>query len=74
MKVIRYVSEENDKLYDVDTIRKVLKTSKTKVQRELKRHGFSMLFTKYENRFLYPEEILFSLMENRLIEKLEKEL
>jgi len=71
MKVIGYVSEENDKLYDVDTMRRLLGTSRSKVQREIKRSKITK-YVKYKNQHLYSEKTLFTLMEKLLFEKLEK--
>jgi hypothetical protein len=72
MKVIGFVSEENKKFYDVNTMMKILGVSKTKIQREIKRNNF-LEFLKYKNQHLYPERTLFHLMEIVLIEKLENE-
>ena len=72
VKVIEYLSEENDKLYDVDTMRNILGTSRSKIHREIKRNGISM-YMKYKNQFLYSEICLFTIMEKMLFEKLEKE-
>lgn len=73
MRVIGYVSEENDKLYDVETMRKILGTSRSKVQREIKRNKISD-FIKYKNQYLYSEKTLFTIMEKLLIDKLTKEI
>lgn len=72
MRVIGFVTEENNKLYDVDTMRKILGVSRSKVQREIRRNHFTQE-TKYKNQHLYSEKTLFSLMEKILIEKIEKE-
>lgn len=72
MKIISYISEEDDKLYDVDTMRNILKTSKSKVQREIKRNRLSES-TKYKNKFLYSEITLFTIMEKMLYEKLKRD-
>jgi len=72
MKIISYISEEDDKLYDVDTMKNILKTSKSKVQREIKRNKLSE-FTKYKNKFLYSESTLFTIMEKMLYEKLKRD-
>jgi hypothetical protein len=73
MRVIGYVSEENDKLYDVETMRRILGTSRSKVQREIKRNKISD-FIKYKNQYLYSEKTLFTIMEKLLIDKLTKEI
>jgi hypothetical protein len=72
MKIIGYLTDENDKFYDVETIRKLAGTSRQKIHRELrKRDDLSHL--KYKNQYLYSEKILFSVLESILIEKLENE-
>ena len=71
MKVIGYISEENDKLYDVETMRKILGTSRSKVQREIKKNKISD-YTKYKNQHLYSEKTLFTIMEKLLIDKFKK--
>ena len=68
--MIIHFTQENKNLYDVETIKKILNVSKSKVQRELKKQNPEI--TKYKNLFLYPENTLFELMEIILIEKLEK--
>lgn len=69
MRIISFVTEENKRLYDVESMRRILGVSRSKVQRELKRNNFLNLI-KYNNRHLYSERILFSLMEVIIIEKL----
>ncbi len=68
--MIIYFTKENKNLYDVETIKRILNVSKSKVQRELKKQQTEII--KYKNLFLYPENTLFELMEIILIEKLEK--
>lgn len=68
--IIHFITE-NKKLYDVETITRILKVSKSKVQRELKKQQPEII--KYKNLFLYPETTLFELMEIILIEKLNKQ-
>lgn len=58
------------KLYDIETMKQILKVPKSKIQRELKRIDGEIII--YKNLFLYPEKTLFNLMEIILIEKLEK--
>ncbi len=62
--------KENKKLYDVQTMIKLLNINKSKIQRELK--SIDGEIVKYKNLHLYPEKTLFNLMERILIEKLEK--
>lgn len=73
MKIIGYVSEENDKLYDVETMKKILGTSRSKVQREIKKSKISD-YTKYKNQYLYSEKTLFTIMEKLLIDKFKKKI
>lgn len=73
MQVIGYISEKNDKLYDVKTMMKIIGTSKSKIQREIKRNGI-IEDMRYKNQFLYSEITLFTIMEKLLSEKLYKEI
>ena len=50
MKIVGYLSEENDKLYDVDTIRKLAGTTRSKIHRELKKNKDSG-HIKYKNQY-----------------------
>jgi hypothetical protein len=58
------------KLYDIQSMIKILNINKSKIQRELKLIDGEIV--KYKNLHLHPEKTLFSLMEKILIEKLEK--
>jgi hypothetical protein len=71
VKVIGYLSEENDKLYDISSMREIVGTSRSKIQRELKRNKLSETLV-YNNKNLYGEKVLFTIMEKVLIEKFEK--
>ena len=66
--MIIHFTKEDKNLYDVETIKRILNVSKSKVQRELKKQQTEII--KYKNLFLYPETTLFELMEIVLIEKL----
>ena len=68
--MIIHFTKENKNLYDVETIKRILNVSKSKVQRELKKQQTEII--KYKNLFLYPETTLFELIEIVLIEKLHK--
>ncbi len=61
--------ENNQRMYDIETIKDFLKISRSKVQRELKKIDGEVF--KYKNLFLYEEKMVFNLMENLLIEKLK---
>ena len=60
----------NKKLYDIQSMIKILNINKSKIQRELK--SIDGEIVKYKNLHLYPENTLFNLMEIIFIEKLEK--
>ena len=62
--------KENKKLYDIQTMIKLLNINKSKIQRELK--SIDGEIVKYKNLHLYPEKTLLNLMEIIFIEKLEK--
>jgi hypothetical protein len=72
VKVIGYISEENDRLFDISTMREIIGTSRSKIQREIKRNQLSEKLI-YNNKNLYSESVLFTIMEHILIEKLDKE-
>jgi hypothetical protein len=71
MRVIGFLTEENDKLYDFNSIKNILKVSKTKLYRDLKKIEDNE-FVRYKNQFLYKEKTLLLLMEKTLIERLDK--
>lgn len=73
MKVLSFVNEKDNRYYDIETMKRILGVSRSKVQREIKRHNFSNDLS-YKNLYLYSQEKLFSLMETILIEKLEFEM
>jgi hypothetical protein len=60
--------ENNNRMYDIETIKEIVNVSRSKIQRELKKLDGKVL--KYKNLFLYEERILFNLMEIILIEKI----
>jgi hypothetical protein len=68
--MVEFIIKDNRKLYDIETMKQILKVPKSKIQRELKRIDGEIII--YKNLFLYPEKTLFNLMEIILIEKLEK--
>lgn len=71
MKVVGFLTEENDKLYDFNSIKNILRVSKSKLYRDLKRIEDND-FVKYKNQFLYKEKTLLLLMEKTLIDRLDK--
>ena len=71
MKVVGFLTEENDKLYDFKSIKNILKVSKTKLYRDLKKIEDNV-FVSYKNLFLYKEKTILLLMEKTLIERLDK--
>lgn len=72
VKVIGYISEENDRLFDISSMREIIGTSRSKIQRELKKNKLYQNMI-YNNKNLYSENVLFTIMEKILIEKLEKD-
>jgi hypothetical protein len=68
--MIIHFTRDNENFYDVESIKKLLNISRSKVQRELKKQQTEII--KYKNLFLYPETTLFELIEIVLIEKLHK--
>jgi len=60
--------ENNNRMYDIQTIKEIVNVSRSKIQRELKKLDGKVL--KYKNLFLYEERMLFNLMEIILIEKI----
>jgi hypothetical protein len=71
MKIVGYLTEENDKLYDFNTIRQIVGSTKSKLHRDLQKLDW-VEFVKYKNQFLYSEKTLFEIMERLLFEKLDK--
>jgi len=68
---IYYVDEKENKLFDFQTLQKVLNMNKSKLYRsigELK--GVEVV--RYKNQFLYYENTLFMLMREKLIERIER--
>ena len=60
MKIVGYLSEENDKLYDFDTLRRLVGSSKSKLHRDLHKLEHRQ-FVKYKNQFLYTEKTMFEI-------------
>ncbi len=71
MKIISYLTEEENKLYDFNTIRKILNISRSKLHRDIKKNN--VVGTKYKNQLLYSEHILFIMMEYNLIDRLNND-
>jgi hypothetical protein len=71
MKIVGYITEENDKLYDFNTIRQIVGTTKSKLHRDLHKLDW-VEFVKYKNQYLYSEKTLFEIMERLLFERLDK--
>lgn len=67
--MIKFI-KDNKTFYDVETIKQILKVSKSKVQREIKKQQPEIV--KYKNLHLYNEMTVFQLMEIILVEKLNK--
>ena len=62
---------QGKKMYDIETIQDILKVSRSKIHRELKKSNVE--YIQYKNLFLYSELILFQLMEIILLEKINKQ-
>lgn len=62
---------QGKKMYDIETIRDILKVSRSKIHRELKKNNVE--YVQYKNLFLYSELSLFKLMEIILIEKINRQ-
>ena len=74
MKILNYITEENKRFYDFDTMMKLIGTNKSKLQREIKKNGILKgECIKYKNQYLYPENSFFYLLEGFLTERLKKE-
>ncbi|GIQ57962.1 hypothetical protein Flavo103_10980 [Flavobacterium collinsii] len=69
--MIRFIKDDKT-LYDIETIKQILRVPRSKVQREIKKQQTEII--KYKNLHLYPEETVFELMEIILIEKLNKSI
>ncbi len=69
--MINFITKNDKILYDISTIKRILKLPKSKIQRELKKQDCEIV--KYKNLFLYPEKTLYNLMEIIIIEKLNKQ-
>jgi len=67
--MIKFI-KDNKTLYDVETIKQILKVSRSKIQREIKKQQPEII--KYKNLHLYNETTVFELMEIILAEKLSK--
>jgi hypothetical protein len=71
MKIVGYLTEENDKLYDFNTLQRITGTTKSKLHRGL--HKLNVReFVKYKNQFLYSEKTLYQVLERLLFERLDK--
>jgi IS30 family transposase len=71
MKIIGYITEEESKYYDFEMIRGILNVSRSKLYREIKRNNIQS--RKYKNQHLYSEISLFTLLEYKLIDELNRE-
>lgn len=68
--IIGYITDKNKILYDFDTMRRILRTSRSSLHRHIKKNNISG--TKYKNQFLYSQDTLFNMMEYILLEKLNE--
>ncbi|KAF2508377.1 hypothetical protein EYY60_14700 [Flavobacterium zhairuonense] len=67
--MIKFIKDDKT-LYDIETIKQILKVSKSKIQREIKKQKPEII--RYKNLHLYNETTVFELMEIILTEKLNK--
>ena len=68
MAIIGYITEEQERLYDFDTMRKILNKSRSKLHRDMKKNNVEG--KRYKNQYLYSEQSLFMMMETYLIERI----
>ncbi len=73
MKITGYLTENNDRLYDFETMRRILRTNKSKLYRVINKHRIKEE-TMFKNKKLYKESSLFTLMEYFLYERLQKQI
>ena len=55
MRIIEYVTNENEILYDFNTIKNILGVNKSKLQREMNKIE-GREYVKYKNQFLFKEK------------------
>ena len=68
---IYYMDEQENRMFDFQTLQKVLNMNKSKLYRALGGlNGVEVI--KYKNQFLYDEKTLFMLMREKLIERIER--
>lgn len=70
MNIIRYQTEDANNLYDFETMRRLLKKSRSKLHREIIKNNIKGV--RYKNQYLYSEQTLFVFMEDELINRLDK--
>ena len=71
MKIVKYIIERNNRLYDMNTMKSILGVNKSKLQRDLKKIPEKQII-KYKNQYLFGERTLLILIENLLFERLDK--
>lgn len=69
--MIKFITKNDNILYDIETMKRILKVPKSKIQRELKKQDCEIV--KYKNLHLFPVSCLYNLMEIIIIEKLNKQ-
>ena len=69
--MILYTDANENKLFDFNTLQRILKMNKSKLYRALNQLP-NVEVIKYKNQFLYQEKTLFELMKLELINRLEK--
>lgn len=69
--MILYTDANENKLFDFNTLQRILKMNKSKLYRALNQLP-NVEVIKYKNQFLYQEKTLLELMKLELINRLEK--
>jgi predicted transcriptional regulator len=70
--MILYMDESENKFVDFETLKRVLNMKKTTLYRALKKLDEKPI--RYKNQFLYNEAVVYLIMKNKLIMKIENEL
>jgi predicted transcriptional regulator len=65
------MDENENKLFDFNTLQRILNFNKSKLYRELNKLD-EVEPVKYKNQNLYEEKVLFQLMKKKLIKRLNE--
>lgn len=69
---VKFITVNGNRVFDRIAIKDILKVSKSKLHRELSKLSDVEVYN-YRNQHLYGEKTMFLLMENVLVERIEKE-